>query len=530
MAHSPTLARTPLRTADLLPWLAVVAVVLVTGYLLFGGGVVHAATWWATPEYSHSYVVLALSLWVVWQRRHAILAERRVGSWHGVGVVAFGMLVCLAGVAAFMLRLPYMALVITLVGLGIAGLGWHAMRRLWLPVFLLLFTFQLPGSVYVFVSLELQLVSSRLGAMMLELIGIPVFLDGNVIDLGLMQMQVAEACSGLRYLFPLAAFGFICAWLYQAPLWARALVLLSTVPITIVTNSFRIAMTGVFLDFGNLAMAEGFMHLFEGWVVFLLALALLFLLMWGLAKLRDRRVRFVDILDFDRIQGPPATAGAVPERAIGRPLLACLGIMTLVAVGQGPLLEREQYVPERPGLVAFPRALGTWQGLEQPVEQEVLRALGTSDHLMVDYARPGDVQPINLWVAYYATQVDNAAIHSPKDCLPAGGWEFVSITPTTAPLPGRDGEPFQFNRAVITNGPSEMVMYYWLDMRGRKLTNEVYLKFVNLYDSIVDRRSDGALVRLVTAVGTGETVADADRRLMALFEEVYPELAPHLER
>ena len=67
-------------------------------------------------------------------------------------------------------------------------------------------------------------------------------------------------------------------------------------------------------------------------------------------------------------------------------------------------------------------------------------------------------------------------------------------------------------------------------MRGRELTNEIYLKFVNFYDPIVDRRSDGALVRLVTAVGAGETVVDADRRLSALFEEVYPELVRHLER
>lgn len=527
MAQSTLLAKSPSLGSSNWTWLVLLLVAAASGYTLFASGVGHAATWWATPEYSHSYVLLALLGWIVWQRRQAILAERDVGSWTGVGIVAVGLLICLAGLAASMLRLPYLALLVGLAGLGVAGLGWRAMRRLWLPLFLGVFTLQLPGSLYVLVSLEFQLISSQLGAWILNALGISVFLDGNIVDLGTMRMQVAEACSGLRYLFPLAAFGFICAWLYRAPLWARALVLFATIPITIVTNSFRIAMTGVFLEYGNVHLAEGFMHLFEGWAVFLLALVLLFLLMWALAW-TWRRPHLLDILDFDRIEGvPAATAGPATTR-VGAPLAVAVGLMAVVAAVQQPLLDREQYVPARPGLITLPMVLGSWSGVPNWVDAETVRALGSDDQLLVDFQSPSAAAPVNLWIAYYDSQVGNAAIHSPKDCLPAGGWEFVAIDPIEAPLPPGTGEGFLLNRAVIAHGNDEMLMYYWLDMRGRKLTNEIYLKFVNLYDSIVARRSDGALIRLVTRVLPGESRAQAEARVAEMFALLYPQLAPHV--
>jgi exosortase D (VPLPA-CTERM-specific) len=524
-----TAAATPLAGREGAKWGLCLVALAATMAALFADGAWHAMSWWATPEYSHSYVVLGLSLWIVWQRRHAVLAERRVGSWMGPALVAFALVVHLAGTAAFMQRLPYVGLLIALAGLGVAGLGWRAMRRLWLPLFLLLFTLQLPGSLYVFLSVELQLISSWIGARLLDLMGIVVYLDGNIIDLGAMKMQVAEACSGLRYLFPLSAFGFICAWLYRGPWWARVVVLAATVPITILTNSIRIAMTGVFLEWGSVALAEGFMHLFEGWVVFLLALACLVAVMWLLSLVRGRPQTPPRLLDFDRIEGAPAGA-ATGDRAVGGPLIAALGLMLAVLAGQGQLLEREQYVPARPSLLGFPLQLGDWRGMPRPVAAETLAALGTDDHLLADFRPANGGAPVNLWIAYYGSQVGEAAIHSPKDCLPAGGWEYVSIDPIEAPVLGRDGRPFAINRAVIAQGLERRVMYYWLDMRGRKLTNEFYLKFLNLYDSIVQRRSDGALIRLVTAVRPGETVAAADARLGAFLRLAYPHLEPHVGR
>src|SRR6185436_18948115 len=142
-------------------------------------------------------------------------------------------------------------------GVVLATVGMGAFRRLWAPVVMLLLAIPLPAFFYNNLSSQLQLVSSALGVWLIRLFGISVYLSGNVIDLGHFQMQVVEACDGLRYLFPLMTLGFIVAYFFRAPLWQRLAVFASSVPLTIVMNSVRIAMIGVFADLGNTALAEG---------------------------------------------------------------------------------------------------------------------------------------------------------------------------------------------------------------------------------------------------------------------------------
>ena len=118
----------------------------------------------------------------------------------------------------------------------------------------------------------------------IRLFQIPVFLEGNVIDLGQYKLQVVEACSGLRYLYPLMSLGFLAAYFFQAPLWQRALVFLSTIPITIFMNSLRIGVVGIMVDNFGPQDADGFLHMFEGWIIFLACAVLLVGLMHLLAR------------------------------------------------------------------------------------------------------------------------------------------------------------------------------------------------------------------------------------------------------
>ncbi len=116
-----------------------------------------------------------------------------------------------------------------------------------------------------------------------RLLGISVYLEGNVIDLGSYKLEVAEACSGLRYLFPLMSVGAIMAYLINGKAWARVVVFASTIPIAILMNSFRIGVIGVLVDRYGTEQATGILHFFEGWVVFMICLALLTLEAWTLA-------------------------------------------------------------------------------------------------------------------------------------------------------------------------------------------------------------------------------------------------------
>jgi len=134
-------------------------------------------------------------------------------------------------------------------------------------------------------SSQLQLWSSALGVGCLQLVGVTAFRDGNVIDLGTVQLQVVEACSGIRYLLPLTSLALLCAYLFKDLMWKRVILVLSSIPISIVVNGFRIGMIGVLVERYGQGAAEGFYHLFEGWVLFMASLGLLILEMWILAKI-----------------------------------------------------------------------------------------------------------------------------------------------------------------------------------------------------------------------------------------------------
>lgn len=371
------------------------------------------------------------------------------------------------------------------------------------------------------------------------MLGISVFLDGNVIDLGTYKLQVAEACSGLRYLFPLTALTFLCAWMYRSPFWAKAVVLVSVVPITILTNSARIAFTGVLVEYGSIAQAEGFMHFFEGWVIFLVALLLVFLLMVALARLRGDRAGFGGLLDVDRLSGAhiacdeaPATTKTKEGRLLGMPLpwAVCVALVLAAVPVQAAMMNRPQAVPDRPGLATFPLEVGAWQGQPASIDARTQNSLKASDYFLGDFVRANDGGVVNLWVAYYDAQLQMAAFHTPQQCLPGAGWEFVSLETVEGPVVVHSGQRFRVNRALVTNGRRSMLVYYWLEARGEQFTNGRLFKFANVQDSFLERRSDGALVRLITPLAPGEEEAVAEARLVDFMQAAYPALEPHVGR
>ncbi|NBC11214.1 MAG: VPLPA-CTERM-specific exosortase XrtD [Planctomycetes bacterium] len=496
-------------------------------------------SWWAQPEGSHGWVIPIITAFILWQRWPAVRATADGASWSGVAVVAAGVLLMLIDTVGQLQRVALPAVVVVTFGGVVAAWGWRAARYTAVPLGFLLFAMPPPGPLYVEVSLQLQLLSSEIGTAMLRLLGISVFLDGNVIDLGTYKLQVAEACSGLRYLFPLTALTFLCAWMYQAPLWAKAVVLFSVVPITILTNSARIAFTGVLVEYGSIAQAQGFMHFFEGWVIFLVALVLVFLLMVALARLRGDRAGFGGLLDVDRLSGahiafaePQATKSKTSHRLLGLSLPWVLSVALVIAAVpvHEALMNRPQTIPDRPGLATFPLEVGAWRGQPSSVDARTQDILDSSDYFLGDFVRANTGGVVNLWVAYYDEQVKQAALHTPQQCLPGAGWEFVSLEAVDAPVVGHSEQPFSVNRALVTNGRQTMLVYYWLEARGGQFANPQLFKFANVRDSILQRRSDGALVRMITPLEPGESEAVAEARLVDFMRAAYPALEPHVGR
>ena len=174
---------------------------------------------------------------------------------------------------------------------------------------------------------------------------------------------------------------------------------------------------------------------------------------------------------------------------------------------------RAEIIPERSRFVTFPAKIGSWQGNAFLLEPQVERFLALDDYLLSDYSTP-DGKIVNLYAAYYASQRTGKMPHSPLDCIPGDGWEITKFDRTSLD----NGRPI--NRATIERNGSKQLVYYWYEERGKRITIEYWSKWYLLYDAITKNRSDGALVRLTTALRPGELEQDADARLRQFIRDL----------
>lgn len=475
---------------------------------------------WGTGEYSHGWMIPVVAVWLVMLKHEALGAVRPKHQWAGFGLVAFGLLLAFAGEIATIYTVIQYAFIVVLAGLAIAVFGTQGALLIWGPLVYLVFMVPLPMFFEANLSSQLQLLSSGIGVFILRLLGISVFLDGNIIDLGNYKLQVAEACSGLRYLFPFISFGYLCGYIYRGPFWHKVILFIATIPIAVVMNSFRIAAIGVLTNVWGTGAAEGFIHYFEGWVVFLICLVLLFTLAWSMMRVSKSDLAIADAFVMDV---PPLnpTLNALQAPAQSRPFIASTGIILLAALLSFFVAQRVEIVPSRQSFFGFPLAMGEWRGQDTGLPPEIVEALKVTDYLSVDYVNARDGGAINLYIAYYESQRKGASVHSPRSCIPGGGWEIERIGSAALPI---NGQSRPINRLVIAKGTSRQLVYYWFQQRGRRLTNEYLVKWYILVDGIAENRTDGSLVRIITPMREGESEEAADARLTRFAQTIDTQL------
>jgi len=486
--------------------------------------------WSLQPEYSHGIVIPVLSGFLIWQRRRELRGLPFTGSWTGLPLIAAGLALRFLGASTTMHTLEHYGFLLVLYGLVLALTGPVIFRRLWLPLLILIFAIPLPSFFGNALSLDLQLLSSQLGVWFIRMAGVSVLLEGNVIDLGSYQLEVAEACSGLRYLFPLMTLALILAYLYRGPLWKRAVLFLSSIPITVLMNSLRIGFIGVTVDRWGPAMAQGALHGFEGWLVFMLSTGLLVVVAFALSRVGGSRVPWREAFDLRTVQSSrtrmsadSVTGARAPSRlSIPRAFIAACVLLLLGDAASAAMPAPHVMPPARIGFDEFPEHFGDWIGQRGVLERVYLDQLRLDDYILADYQRPGGT-PVSLYIAYYQTQDTTRHIHSPHDCIPGGGWQILKLERTRVPL-GPGATPVTVNRALIQLGANQEIVYYWFQERGRHLTNEYLAKWYLFWDSITRHRTDGALVRYVAPVPPGTQESKVDARIVKLASLIEPQL------
>jgi exosortase D (VPLPA-CTERM-specific) len=506
--------------------LVIAAIVAIVPFAHVLGGLYNI--WNLKPEYSHGIIIPVLSAFLIWRQREQLRDMPLAGSWSGFALIAVGLGLRFIGELTTMQTIEHYAFLVVLYGLVLALTGPAIFRRLWMPLLILVFAVPLPSFFNNSLSLQLQFLSSILGVWVIRAVGISVLLEGNIIDLGNYQLEVAEACSGLRYLLPLMTLAFIVAYLFRGPMWKRVLVFFSSVPITVVMNSLRIGFIGITVEHWGPSMAEGALHDFEGWLVFMLSTGTLLLTAMGLARIGRSRIPWREAfsLDTPAANPGPVSIQAPMSRAVPRPFIAAATLALAGAVLGAVLPAPHTSFPPRTSFEEFPNEVAGWSARRDSLQSMYLDALRLDDYVLADFQRAGGPS-VNFYAAYYQTQDSTRAIHSPHDCIPGGGWEITKfeqrLFPATASTPA-----FEVNRAIIQLGATRQIVYYWFDERGRHLTNEYAARWYLFWDGLTRHRTDGALVRFVASLPPGADESAVDNRIMSLASTIEPTLSRYV--
>jgi exosortase len=244
--------------------------------------------WWTDPDAGHGLLLFPVAGYLAW--KSGFVAEPRPQRAWGLSLLALSVLLrFVSGLAAELFTMR-MSLVGATMGLVFYVYGVRQVLRWWLPWLLVLLSVPLPAVVLGSLALPLQLMASRWGASLLELRSVPVHLAGNVIQLPGQSLFVTEACSGLRSLTALIALGVLVGGLWLRSPWSRVILVLLAIPVAMGLNAIRVFLTGFLVFYVAPSLAEGFIHMTEGWVIFVVAFAILGAVALGLATL-ERRTR-----------------------------------------------------------------------------------------------------------------------------------------------------------------------------------------------------------------------------------------------
>ncbi|HXC24820.1 MAG TPA: exosortase/archaeosortase family protein [Gemmatimonadaceae bacterium] len=234
--------------------------------------------WLTIPDAAHGILIAPVALWLAW--KSGTRPAPRPDHWSGVIILVFAVSLNIIGRTAGVATVPRVALLIALVGLTIWYAGWRQVTAWWLPFILLALTIPLPESIIAAITLPLQGIAARLGASLIAWRHVPVVVSGNIITLPGHTLFVSEACSGLRSLTALVSMAILIGALFLHKPLTRLLMVATAVGVAIFINGVRVFLTGFLVFFVDPKLGEGFMHLTQGYLLFLVSLMILAGVTW----------------------------------------------------------------------------------------------------------------------------------------------------------------------------------------------------------------------------------------------------------
>jgi exosortase len=258
-------------------WLPYASIVLLLVVLYYRVGIKLVYDWSTIPDYSHGFLVPFFVAFLIWDKRKVLQSTPIRQSWLGVPLVVFSLAVLILGIYGVELFTSRMSFIFLMAGLIWTFFGWAMVRALRFPLLVLVLAIPFPAILFNQITFPLQLLASRIASDVLPLLGVPTLHEGNVIELPVMKLEVAEACSGIRSLMSLFTLAVFYGYFLEHTTRRRVILALASIPIAVTANVARIVGTGLCVQYWDPEKALGFFHEFSGWVMFVISLACLYL-------------------------------------------------------------------------------------------------------------------------------------------------------------------------------------------------------------------------------------------------------------
>lgn len=240
--------------------------------------------WYGSDDYSHGFLILPLSAYMLWQNRTALAAQQAEGSWFGLIVVVISLFMFLVGKLGAIFTLSSVSMVTVIWGTVLYFFGFKIFRICFFPLFFLLFMIPVPAQIYAALTNPLQFIVTKITVSMASMIGVVIYREGNVIHLQDMTFQVVQACSGLRSIMTMLTLGAVFGYFSLRTLSMRLILVSAGIPIAIAVNIFRVFTMVILYNYFKLNLTEGTPHTILGLFVFALAFVFFLYLQKGLAK------------------------------------------------------------------------------------------------------------------------------------------------------------------------------------------------------------------------------------------------------
>jgi exosortase D (VPLPA-CTERM-specific) len=472
---------------------------------------------WSEGDNSYCYLVFPMFIYLCWEKKNHFKFDQFTLSLWGLVPACFSVFLIFAGELASVETLLYIGLWGCVTSVIIVLYGWkRSLTGLWFPLLVLFFIVPIPPFINRVLTFKMKMIASTFSVEMLRAVGVSVLQNGNVIDLGVTQLQVVDACSGLRYVVSMLLMALLIGHFFVNGWWRKLLLVALVSPLSIFINAVRIFVTGLAALQGYAFMTEGPLHDSAGIIAFLVAGAVLTFFASMSMRIGNpgEKEYWLDFGD--------AGGGGVKKMA------AAVCVLCLLFGGSGWALQNTGSVlaiPDRQSFKSFPMEIGEWKGTQSDLSEEILDSLWADDYVNASFTREGSANMIYVLMPYYDYQGTRHTAHAPQSCLLGGGWAITSSGNQKIDVGSRD---IDVGMMQLENGNMKMLASYFFLQRGRVIVSPWWNKFYLMLDAVKLRRTDGALVRVEMFMPSGQDTAEAELELKAFIQKLWPILGKYV--